>query len=125
MNFEFLKNIKHEAKFSHFQDEKECPRYVFNCFINGEKFEYSMGIGHAKNGKCRAPKLEEVLHCLFSDYSCASDTFEEFCSYLGYSDDSIKAFETYRACQKSGERLKKALKGEFYTIKEEIEKLDL
>lgn len=48
-----------------------------------------------------APTTADVLACLLSDASGASETFEEWCSSYGMSDDSIKVLETYRACQKT------------------------
>jgi hypothetical protein len=48
-----------------------------------------------------APSTADVLASLLSDASGVGETFEEWCSNYGYSDDSMKAMETYRACQKT------------------------
>lgn len=44
----------------------------------------------------RPPSAYDVLACL-TKYD--SGTFKDFCGDFGYSDDSIKALETYRAVQ--------------------------
>ena len=59
-----------------------------------------------------APTTADVLACLLSDASNASETFEEWCSNFGLSDDSMKAMETYRACQKTRSALQRFLGGE-------------
>lgn len=45
------------------------------------------------------PKLDDLLSSLASDAQAATMTFSEWCSDLGYSDDSLKAREVYFACQ--------------------------
>jgi hypothetical protein len=45
------------------------------------------------------PSVAEVLSCLFSDASAGEESFSSWCSNFGYSDDSLKALETYRTCQ--------------------------
>ena len=44
----------------------------------------------------RPPSAYDVLTCL-TKYD--PGTFKDFCADFGYSDDSIKALETYRAVQ--------------------------
>jgi hypothetical protein len=56
-----------------------------------------------------APTTADVLACLLSDASNASETFEEWCSNFGYSDDSMKVMEIYRACQKTRSALQRFL----------------
>lgn len=43
----------------------------------------------------KTPTEYDVLACL--EWNCA-DTFEDFCSELGYEQDSRKALKTFRAC---------------------------
>ena len=45
----------------------------------------------------REPSAEDVLECLLSDSYGAYQTFEQWCSDLGYDSDSRKAERTYRA----------------------------
>ena len=56
-----------------------------------------------------APTTADALACLLSDASGAGETFEEWCSSFGLSDDSMKAMETYRACQKTRSALQRFL----------------
>lgn len=60
--------------------------------------------------KVVAPKLDDVLNCLILDSSFASEMFEDFCSSLGYSSDSIKAFNIYQDCQKNAIKLRTFIK---------------
>lgn len=57
---------------------------------------FSMGLGH--NGK--APKADDVLNCLASDYTEENASFEDWCAEFGYDTDSRKAERTFRVCQK-------------------------
>lgn len=60
------------------------------------------------------PKLEEVCHSLLSDGAAYFDgqRFEEWAGDFGYSSDSIKAKETFEACDKIGRDLNRALSRE-------------
>ena len=55
-----------------------------------------------------SPTLPDVLYSLLMDSSAADETFADWCDNYGYSDDSIKALETYQACVKEGQALAKA-----------------
>lgn len=70
-------------------------------------------------------KKENVLHCLFIDAQCASESFQDFCDNLGYSSDSIQALNVYQACQKELDKLRNVLGEDFNQLKEEIEALEL
>jgi hypothetical protein len=61
------------------------------------------------------PTTADVLSALLSDASGASETFEEWCSSYGMSDDSMKAMETYRACQKTFTAMQRFLGAELMT----------
>lgn len=64
-------------------------------------------------GSIMKPEIETEQELLFAFYCFLSDGyyarygFEEFCSELGYDEDSRKAYKTFKACEKS---LKKALR---------------
>lgn len=47
------------------------------------------------------PTIEDVLYCLLADASCVQygQTFEEFCSELGYDTDSRKAEKIFNVCR--------------------------
>ncbi len=63
--------------------------------------DYSAGFGHRLNDKPQAPKLADVLACLLSDASSGAESFEDFCSNLGYDSDSRKALATWRSCRRT------------------------
>lgn len=58
-----------------------------------------------------APKLDDVCHSLLSDGSAFFDglRFEDWAAELGYDSDSIKAKETFEACDKIGRDLSRGL----------------
>jgi len=60
----------------------------------------------AKVSKVKPLQIDDVLYSLLSDASLANGDFEDFCSEFGYDEDSIKANETYKACQKGTKKLK-------------------
>jgi hypothetical protein len=57
------------------------------------------------------PKLEDVCHSLLSDGAAFFDglRFEDWAADLGYSSDSIKAKETFEACDRIGRELSRGL----------------
>ncbi len=61
-----------------------------------------------------APKVDDVIASLVHDGSChfQSQSFSDWCSDLGYSDDSIKAKQGYEACEEIGRTLKRAFRPE-------------
>ena len=67
-------------------------------------FDYFTGLGlrHKPDSwgkrKPRKPKVADVLHSLILDASAADENFHDWCANFGYSDDSIKAMSTYKAC---------------------------
>lgn len=68
--------------------------------------KYSYGLEYP-NQWLILPTAASVLHSTSLDAQCASDTFEDFCSNLGYDEDSRKALEIYLACQEGGKKLRK------------------
>lgn len=58
-------------------------------------------VERVNNGKLTPPKLESVMYCLLSDYSCAvnADSFKDFCAEFGYDVDSRAALKTYKQLQ--------------------------
>lgn len=77
---------------------------------------YSMGLGI--KGK---PDLTSVLECLQVDISSCNETFDDWCSNLGYDTDSRKALDTYLTCQNIESRLRLFLGGESLTELRNIE----
>lgn len=50
--------------------------------------------------------LYSILSCIRSDYYCPN-SFEEFCSELGYNTDSRKALRTFEACREQSFKLQR------------------
>ena len=57
--------------------------------------------------KPKKPKVADVLHSLILDASAADENFHDWCANYGYSDDSIKAMNTYKACLEVAQALRK------------------
>lgn len=57
--------------------------------------------------KPKKPKVADVLHSLIMDASAADENFHDWCANYGYSDDSIKAMNTYKACLEVAQALRK------------------
>jgi hypothetical protein len=55
------------------------------------------------------PEMRDVLESLILDASAADYNFADWCSEYGYSDDSIKALNTYKACLETATALRKHL----------------
>ena len=51
-------------------------------------------------------KLDDILCCLVNDAQASTMSFDQWCSEFGYDNDSRKAFATYEACQKNGDKLR-------------------
>lgn len=77
-------------------------------------FDYFTGLGlrhkpHTSwaTSTPKKPKVADVLHSLILDASAADDNFHDWCANYGYSDDSIKAMNTYKACLETAQALRK------------------
>lgn len=77
-------------------------------------FDYFTGLGlrHKPRAswdtpKPKKPKVADVLHSLILDASAADENFHDWCANYGYSDDSIKAMNTYKACLETAQALRK------------------
>ena len=82
---------------------------------------FSMGVGH--HGM--QPGLDEVLNCLASDSTAIDQSFEDWCSELGYDQDSRRAEKTYNVCLKQAEKLERVLghRGSLNQLMYETERL--
>lgn len=74
------------------------------------------------------PKMEEndLLHCFYclvSEGISGGESFEDFCSELGYDQDSIKAKKTWKACGKMAEKLGKIYDGDVYDLVNELNEI--
>ena len=104
----------------------KCLNWKCQLTINGKAYtcDYSQGVGHLPKmpsgypdtltkyeadaiefGKAGyktvpAPSVVDILHSLLQDSQSADQTFENWCSELGYDSDSRKAESTYNECRK-------------------------
>lgn len=57
--------------------------------------------------KPKKPTVADVLYSLFNDANAADYNFSDWCDEFGYSDDSIKALNMYKACLDTATALRK------------------
>lgn len=50
--------------------------------------------------------IDDILYSLILDSQAGAETFDDFCDNFGYDNDSIKASEIYKSCQKNGKKVK-------------------
>ena len=119
-----------KIKYNGVKTKDNWQHFSWTVVSKGVEINYSTGVGHCtklKDAKPKdkkiilgelnsqsvriyVPKLRDILCSMASDAQCAQDSFEDFCSNLGYDTDSRKALETYLACQESGRKLRLILK---------------
>jgi hypothetical protein len=99
----------HATTFKTGLGHRKAPRYVERS-RNGGFYSPVRGGAYARDltDACElgwlapvAPSVADVVASLVMDASSADQSFEDWCADLGYSDDSIKALDTYRACQRT------------------------
>jgi len=64
----------------------------------------------------REPTAADVLACLVIDANAGEQSFEEFCSDLGYDSDSRKAERIHAACVRMAPRLRRFLGEHFDNV---------
>ena len=113
------------------RDKWQCDawRVSFKSGKSGFETDYFTGLGHRKApkfhpmlrqgydypAKAQAPDAAGVLYSLILDMGADEQSFADWCSDFGSSDDSIDAFETYRKCCKIASQMRAVFKPE--TIK--------
>lgn len=84
---------------------RETVRGVRAAYVPGNRIDPKTGNYVAT--KPKKPKVADVLHSLILDASAADENFHDWCANFGYSDDSIKAMNTYKACLEVAVALRK------------------
>lgn len=74
-------------------------------------FDFWQGVGITTE-----PDAAGVLDCLLSDGAAYDMTFDEWCGEYGYDMDSRKALKTWKACRRTGCRLRKLLGADYETF---------
>ena len=95
------------------RDGWECDRW--NVTINKEwRTEYFTGLGLRTKPKQSwaeprpvKPKIADVMYSLFIDAEAGEYNFSDWCDMFGYSDDSLKALDIYRACTVTAQNIRK------------------
>lgn len=127
--------------------DKNWPHFLWFVSVGDETFNYKTGLGHFTsqldklgknvkkpensliiselNGWVHIPKIDEVMCSLFGDAQAAEESFDSFCDNFGYSNDSLKALDTYRACAETVVKLKKAFGPSYYSEKNRYMEMDL
>jgi len=93
------------------EDTRPTNKYRVTLKYQGRRLttEFYTGVGWKQD-----PTAADVLACLILDArSAESATFEEFCAYLDYSNDSRKAERIYRKCKSLGPRIRRLLGADF------------
>ena len=80
-------------------------RVTFSSKAGFWSTDYFTGLGHRSKPRTswdsprpKKPKVADVMHSLILDASAADENFHDWCANYGYSDDSIKAMNTYKQC---------------------------
>jgi len=60
-----------------------------------------------RTGRPMQPTVADVMCSLFNDASAADENFSDWCDNYGYSDDSIKALNMYKACTEIAKNLRR------------------
>lgn len=111
-----------ESRFNHHY------RFEIRMSYNGKRcyFRYATSYLDWRNAKEELDESDymNALNCVLSDSYAAQGSFKDFCSEFGYSDDSIKALNTYKECKRLYERLNKLFSGlNSLSIKDELEEM--
>lgn len=72
-----------------------------------------------KIGKPKKPTIKDVLYSLMMD-DISNMNFNDFCNEFGYDNDSIKALEIYKTCEKETETYHSMFDSEEREILEEL-----
>lgn len=103
---------------------------AWECAFDKESFKFFTGLGLRAEARCLGkrpkpgtqaweklertrkpvpPHAADVLYCLLLDSDASTQSFESWCSELGYDSDSRKALVTYEACQRNADKLARVL----------------
>lgn len=82
-------------------------------------FEFWASIAHPVLNK--EYDILNAFYCFVSDAVSGSESFENFCSELGYDSDSRTAEKIYRKCKKQLEKLNRIYDGDIYDLVNELQ----
>lgn len=104
-DFEYSCGIGHRIELDRFK--REAFQKLMNRNPKKDKANLYLYIDELKKvSKPKPLNIDDVLYCLILDAQFGNYSFDDFCDELGYDNDSIKANETYKSCQKNGKKIK-------------------
>ena len=104
-DFEYSCGIGHRIELDRFR--KEAFQKIMNKNPQKNKANLLMYIDELKKvSKPKPLNIDDILYSLILDGQFSNETFDDFCDNFGYNNDSIKANEIYRACQKNSKKVK-------------------
>lgn len=77
---------------------------------DGKRIQVPFTQGIAYKGK--PPTVDTLLESLVHDAQYGQEDFDDFCSNLGYEEDSRKALKAWKSCQSIAQRLPNILSAE-------------
>jgi len=92
------------------RDEWKCDQWEITFTSKSGRWvtDYFTGVGHRnKWGKPVKPSVADVLQALILEAYAADQSFSDWCAEYGYSDDSLKALNTYKQCCEIATMLRK------------------
>ena len=97
------------VKIDYVAENLECDqwRVTISSKAGFNYLDYFTGLGHRSKNRPKRPKVADVLYSLILDASAADYNFSDWCADYGYSDDSIKALNTYKSCLETAQVLLK------------------
>ena len=104
------------------------PRQYNNVFTvtNGgiaETFDYHISIHDTEKGKKALADEDHIsaFYCFLGDAISGSQSFEVFCTELGYDEDSRKAEKIWKACQEATQKADNLSIGDLYQVSNYIQ----
>ena len=97
------------------QDEWHRNANGYHCTLHYQGRRYTFNFWQG-TGIAHDPTAEACLDCLLSDAQSGDMSFSAFCRELGYDEDSRKAEQTWKACQKSAANMRRLLGDDFKTF---------
>ena len=108
-DFEYSCGIGHRIELDRFK--RETFQKLMNRNPKKEKANLYLYIDELKAvSKPKPLNIDDVLYSLILDIQAGAESFDDFCDNLGYNNDSIKANDIYKACQKNAKKVKTFIK---------------
>ena len=108
-DFEYSTGIGNRVELDRFKRDEF--KRIMNKNPKKDKANLALYIDELKKvSKVKPLNIDDVLYSLVLDSQFSNETFDDFCDNLGYDNDSMKANETYRACQKNSKKVKTFIK---------------